>query len=105
EKVKNTYVPEGKQPELILKLYNDAQDFIRKHDLMDIPPLADETWGMIMMTAERQMVNPFFTGGREISISYPTNTMTQEQKLMSLRVKHSFFLCVYYLHILHPDIL
>lgn len=91
EKVKNTYVPEGKQPELIVKLYNDAQDFIKKHDLMDIPPLADETWGMIMMTAERQLVNPFFTGGREISISYPTNTMTQEQKMMSMRGNNPYF--------------
>jgi uncharacterized protein (DUF885 family) len=91
EKVKNTYVPEGKQPELILKLYNDAQEFIQKHDLMDIPRLADETWGMIMMTAERQLVNPFFTGGREISISYPTNTMTQEQKLMSMRGNNPYF--------------
>lgn len=91
EKVKNSYVPEGKQPELILKLYNDAQEFIAKHDLMDIPPLADETWGMIMMTAERQLVNPFFTGGREISISYPTNTMTQEQKMMSMRGNNPYF--------------
>ena len=91
EKVKNTYVPEGRQPELILKLYNDAQEFIQKHDLMDIPPLADETWGMIMMTAERQLMNPFFLGGREISISYPTNTMTQEQKLMSMRGNNPYF--------------
>lgn len=91
EKVKNSYVPEGKQPELILKLYNDAQEFIAKNNLMDIPALADETWGMIMMTAERQLVNPFFTGGREISISYPTNTMTQEQKLMSMRGNNPYF--------------
>lgn len=91
EKVKNSYVPEGKQPELILKLYNDAQEFIRKNDLMDIPELADETWGMIMMTPERQLVNPFFTGGREISISYPTGEMTQEQKLMSMRGNNPYF--------------
>lgn len=30
EKVKNTYVPEGKQPELILKLYNESIDFLKK---------------------------------------------------------------------------
>jgi hypothetical protein len=28
-----------------------------------------------MMTPERQLVNPFFTGGGQISVSYPTNTM------------------------------
>ncbi|WP_437922054.1 DUF885 family protein [Sphingobacterium sp. LRF_L2] len=91
EKVKNSYVPVGHQPELILKLYNDAQAFIQKNELMDIPALADETWGMIMMTPERQLVNPFFTGGREISISYPTDGMTQEQKLMSMRGNNPYF--------------
>ncbi len=91
EQVKNSYVPIGKQPELILKLYNDAQQFIQKNKLMDIPELADETWGMIMMTPERQRVNPFFTGGREISISYPTNTMDQQAKLMSMRGNNPYF--------------
>lgn len=91
EKVKQSYVPAGHQPELILTLYNDAQAFIRKNELMDIPELADETWGMVMMTPERQLVNPFFTGGREISISYPTDGMTQDQKLMSMRGNNPFF--------------
>lgn len=91
EQVKNSYVPIGKQPELILRLYNDAQQFIQKNKLMDIPELADETWGMIMMTPERQRVNPFFTGGREISISYPTNTMDQQAKLMSMRGNNPYF--------------
>lgn len=91
EKVKNSYVPAGMQPELILKLYNDAQRFIKEYDLMDIPPIADETWGMIMMTPQRQLVNPFFTGGREISISYPTSTMSHEDKLMSMRGNNPYF--------------
>ncbi|WP_197091533.1 DUF885 family protein [Sphingobacterium endophyticum] len=91
EKVKNSYVPEGKQPELINELYDKAQNFIKDNQLIDIPPLADETWGMIMMTPERQLVNPFFTGGREISISYPTNTMTYDQKMMSMRGNNPYF--------------
>lgn len=91
EKVKNTYVPAGKQPELIMQLYDDAIRFIREHQLMELPPLADETWGMIMMTPERQLVNPFFTGGREISISYPTNTMAHDEKLMSMRGNNPYF--------------
>lgn len=58
---------------------------------MEIPALANETWGMVMMSPERQLVNPFFTGGKEISISYPTNTMTQEDKLMSMRGNNPYF--------------
>lgn len=85
EHVKNTYVAPGKQPEAITKLYNHSLDFIEKRDLITIPDLAKETWGMIMMTPERQKINPFFTGGWEISISYPTQSMSQEDKLMSMR--------------------
>lgn len=102
EKVKNMYVPEGKQPDLINALYDRAQDFIKQHDLMDIPALADETWGMIMMTPERQLVNPFFTGGREISISYPTNTMTYDQKMMSMRGNNPHFSLGTVQHELNP---
>ncbi len=85
EKVKNSYVPAGEQPEMILRLFNESVDFLKKNDLVTIPPLAEETWGMIMMTPERQLVNPFFTGGNEISISYPTNTMEEDDRLMSMR--------------------
>ncbi|WP_245768028.1 DUF885 family protein [Pedobacter insulae] len=91
EQVKNSYVPLGKQPELIVKLQNDALDFIKTHNLMDLPPIANETWGMVMMSAQRQLVNPFFTGGREISISYPTQSMSQEDKLMSMRGNNPYF--------------
>jgi len=37
------------------------------------------------MAPERQLVNPFFLGGESIIVSYPTNGMTYEQKLMSMR--------------------
>ncbi|EHQ30640.1 DUF885 family protein [Mucilaginibacter paludis] len=91
EKVKNSYVDPGKQPELILKLYNDAINFIKAKDLITIPPLAEETWGMVMMTPQRQLVNPFFTGGKEISISYPTSNMAEGDKLMSMRGNNPYF--------------
>ncbi|MBO9674318.1 MAG: DUF885 family protein [Sphingobacteriaceae bacterium] len=91
EKIKNSYVPLGKQPELIVKLQDDALSFIKANDLINIPALAEETWGMVMMSAERQLVNPFFTGGREISISYPTNAMEEDDKLMSMRGNNPYF--------------
>jgi len=85
EKVKEMHVPPGDQPELIRKLVAEGSDFAKKNDLVTVPPLADETWRMIMMTPERQLVNPFFTGGNEISVSYPTDTMTYDQREMSMR--------------------
>ncbi len=43
------------------------------------------------MSPERQLVNPFFTGGESITVSYPTNTMTEEQKLMTMRGNNIHF--------------
>lgn len=91
EKVKNTFVPPGKQPEAIMKLYNESVDFLKKNNLLTIPPMAEETWRMIMMTPERQLVNPFFTGGEVLSISYPTNTMEEGDKMMSMRGNNPHF--------------
>lgn len=91
EKVKTTYVPAGEQPTAMLKLYNESVDFLKQNDLITIPPLAEETWRMRMMTPKQQLVNPFFTGGEEFSISYPTNTMSEDEKLMSMRGNNPHF--------------
>lgn len=85
EHVKDTYVPAGEQPQAITNLYNQSIKFIEDRDLITLPDLTKETWQMIMMTPERQKINPFFTGGWEISISYPTEDMDQKDKLMSMR--------------------
>lgn len=85
EKVKNMNVPPGEQPYLIRDLAWDAVNYMEKNDLITIPIIARETWGMEMMSPQRQLVNPFFTGGAVISVSYPTDTMTHEQKMESIR--------------------
>lgn len=85
EKVKRMHVAPGEQPQLIKTLSDEAIAYLKQHDLMTIPPLAEETWRMEMMTPERQLVNPFFTGGEVISVSFPTDTMTHYDKLQSLR--------------------
>jgi uncharacterized protein (DUF885 family) len=85
EKVKTMYVEPGKQPELIRELAKEAEKFLDDHNLVTVPSVAHETWRMEMMSPERQLVNPFFTGGETISVSYPVAGMTYEQKLMSMR--------------------
>lgn len=91
EKVKMSYVPPGQQPEAMYDLYKQSVDFLKKHDLLTLPPLSEEAWGMYMMSAERQRVSPFFLGGTSLIISYPTNTMTYEEKLMSMRGNNPHF--------------
>jgi uncharacterized protein (DUF885 family) len=85
EHVKDMHVPPGEQPEAIRKLAVEGIDYMEAHDLVTVPQLAKETWRMEMMTPERQLVNPFFTGDEVISVSYPTDTMTFEQRMISMR--------------------
>ncbi|GAB2824463.1 DUF885 domain-containing protein [Ferruginibacter profundus] len=85
EKVKNSFVAPGKQPEAMFDLYKQSVDFLKKNKLVTIPPLAEEDWTMYMMSPEQQRVNPFFLGGESLIVSYPTNTMTYDEKMMSMR--------------------
>jgi len=91
EKVKQSYVPPGKQPEAMYELYKQSVDFLKTNNLVTLPPLSEEDWSMYMMSAERQRVSPFFLGGSSLIISYPTNTMTYEEKMMSMRGNNPAF--------------
>jgi uncharacterized protein (DUF885 family) len=102
EKVKNTYVEPGKQPDLIRDLAREAEAFFDKHDWITIPALAREDWRMEMMTPERQRVAPFFLGGESIIVSYPTADMTEEEKMMSLRGNNPHFSRAVVFHELNP---
>ena len=91
EKVKTDYVAPGEQPELVRKLAQEAIDYVTQRDLVTVPALAKEDWWEEMLSPERQLVAPFFLGGDLILVAYPTDTMTQEQKLMTLRGNNVHF--------------
>ncbi|HKZ68206.1 MAG TPA: DUF885 family protein, partial [Chitinophagaceae bacterium] len=91
EKIKNSYTAPGKQPEAMYDLYKQSVEFLKKNDLVTIPELSEEIWRMNMMSPERQLINPFFLGGEALIISYPTNTMNYEDKMMSLRGNNPHF--------------
>ena len=91
EHVKNLYVEPGKQPEMIRDLALEAIKFVEDNNLVTVPELARESWRMEMMTPERQLVSPFFLGGEVIQVSFPTNTMAHEQKMMSMRGNNVHF--------------
>lgn len=91
EHVKTLYVEPGKQPQLIRELALEAIEFVEKNQLVTVPQLARDTWRMEMLSPEQQLVSPFFLGGEIIQVSYPTNTMGHEQKLMSMRGNNIHF--------------
>jgi uncharacterized protein (DUF885 family) len=102
EHVKNLYVQPGKQPEMIRDLALEAIKFVDDHDLITVPQLARDTWRMEMLSPERQLVSPFFLGGEVIQVSFPTNTMSHEQKMMSMRGNNVHFARATVFHELIP---
>jgi uncharacterized protein (DUF885 family) len=89
--VSRLHVEPGEQPKMIKELADEAIAFLEARDLVTIPPLAKETWRMEMMPPERQKVNPYFLGGEVIQVSYPTDDMSHEEKLMSMRGNNRHF--------------
>lgn len=102
EKVKNDHVEPGQQPELVEFLANEAIDYVQKNDLVTVPDLAKEDWQMIMLSAKEQRFNPFFLGGENIWIAFPTSTMSHEDKMMSLRGNNKHFARATVFHELIP---
>jgi hypothetical protein len=85
EHTKETYVPPGDQPRMIIGLLNEAIDYLRTNDLITVPGVASESLHMTMMSPEAQLTSPFFLGGDHILVSYPTDTMDYEARMESMR--------------------
>jgi hypothetical protein len=85
EHVKNLAPPPGEKPWTIFEIAEYSERFVERMDAITVPPLAAEVWRLAMQTPERQLVNPFFTGGEVTRVSYPTEGMAHQDKLMSMR--------------------
>ncbi len=91
EFVKTQHVEPGQQPELIRQLALEAIDFVESRNLVTVPPFCKDLWRIGMMSPSRQLITPFFTGGEVISVAFPTDGMTHEQKMMSMRGNNRYF--------------
>lgn len=91
EYVKTKFVPPGDQPQLVKSLALEGAAFVKKHDLVTVPRIADETYRANMMSPAMQKVAPFFLGGSSILISYPVAGMEQDLKAMVMRGNNRHF--------------
>jgi hypothetical protein len=88
EKVKTMHPAPGDQPSAVRDLVLEGAAYVEKHELVTVPALVKETWRMQMLSPQRQLVSPFFLGGETIMVAFPTDTMTFDQKMMSLRANN-----------------
>lgn len=91
EHVKTLHVPPGQQPTLVRDQVFEAIQFLEKRDLVTIPQYTKDIWRMRMMTPAEQRINPFFLGGEQIIVSFPTADMPHEAKMMSMRGNNIHF--------------
>ena len=91
EKVKTLHVEPGKQTDLVRDLAREAVGFIEQRGMVTVPPLAKDDWWMEMLSPAQQKVSPFFLGGSLIQVSYPTDAMAQEDKMMTMRGNNIHF--------------
>ncbi|HKS05812.1 MAG TPA: DUF885 family protein, partial [Gemmatimonadaceae bacterium] len=85
EKTKTMHPPPGGQPQMIKDLVFEAIDYLREKDLITMPEVNVESQHMTMMTPERQLTSPFFLGGAQILVSFPTDEMEFDARQQSMR--------------------
>lgn len=91
ERVKNMYVEPGRQPEYVRDLLFEAVTYLRNNDLITVPAVASESFRMVMLSPERQLTAPFFLGGAQILVAFPTNTQEFDTRMQVLRGNNKFF--------------
>ncbi|KAK9426010.1 putative X-Pro dipeptidyl-peptidase [Seiridium unicorne] len=91
EHVKGLVEPPGAQPVFIKSLVDEGTAYVKKHDLVTVPRVAEEAIRMIMIEPSRQKVSPFFLGGPVLMVSYPTSEMAHADKMMSMRGNNRHF--------------
>ena len=91
ERVKNMYVQPGRQPEYVRDLLFEAVTYLRNNDLITVPAVASESFRMVMLSPERQLTAPFFLGGSQILVAFPTNTQEYGTRMQVLRGNNQFF--------------
>ncbi|HEY4990146.1 MAG TPA: DUF885 family protein [Opitutaceae bacterium] len=102
EKVKQDHLPPGSQPGLVRNLALEAIRFVQDRDLVTIPPLAADFWRIEMMGPAQQKVAPFFLGGTDILVAFPTDAMDYDDKVQSLRANNIHFARATVFHELVP---
>jgi uncharacterized protein (DUF885 family) len=91
EHVKGLHVAPGEQTRLVGEMAHEAVRFLEERELVTVPTFAKTSWRMEMMSPARQKFSPYFTGGEVISVAFPTDGMSHEEKRMSMRGNNIHF--------------
>ena len=103
EKVKSHHVPPGEQAATAIAEAQKAIRFLKENQLITIPPLAEESWGIGMIGPKQQASMPYAVYGQpRIMVAYAHEDMSQSDKLESMRGNAYGFLHIVTPHELIP---
>ncbi|KAI0144362.1 hypothetical protein GGR57DRAFT_482339 [Xylariaceae sp. FL1272] len=91
EHVKNQYEPPETHIPYVRSLVAEGSSYVKKHDLVTVPSLAEETIRITRIPPSKQLVSPFFLGGPRLQVAYPREDMKHEDKMMTLRGNNRSF--------------
>ncbi|KAI1429675.1 hypothetical protein F5Y12DRAFT_330271 [Xylaria sp. FL1777] len=91
EYVKNLYEPPATHTSFVKELVAEGAAYVKGHDLVTVPRLAEEAITITRIPPAKQRVSPFFLGGRRLQISFPRVDMAHADKLMTLRGNNRHF--------------
>jgi len=92
-KVKSQHAAPGGQAAVVQAEAEKVIRFLKDKDLVTIPKLAEETWGVSMVGVAQQKTLPYAAYSRpDIRVAYANESMPHEDKLMSMRGNNAAFL-------------
>lgn len=103
KKIKAAHVPPGEQDKLVAAEAARSITFLKKQDLVTIPPLCEETWRLQMIPPDQQKTMPYAVySNPAISVAYAADSMSHEDKMMSMRGNNRHFTRIVTPHELIP---
>ncbi|KAI1111704.1 hypothetical protein F5Y14DRAFT_424501 [Nemania sp. NC0429] len=91
EHVKNLYASPAEHASFVRGLVSEGAAYVRRHDLVTVPRLAEEAITLTRIPPARQRVSPFFLGGRRLQVACPREDMAHASKAMTLRGNNRHF--------------
>jgi hypothetical protein len=91
-KVKADFSPPGEQDELVARTARESIEFVKRRELVTVPQLCDESWGLTMISPETLKVIPYAAyNGHEMMVAYANAEQKQDDKLMVMEGNNRHF--------------
>lgn len=85
-RVKLQYVRPGEQESFVREEGRRATEFVKKNNLVTVPPDCEEWWGTRMLSPQEQRQIPYAAySGHDVLVAYANEAMKHEDKMMSMR--------------------